>query len=200
MAEETNIEETVRDRQSEDSHLQETHEEVSVESESPIGAVAGQFGLDAPTFIAQLVNFLIVLVILWRFVYRPVVRLLDERSEKIEKSVKTAQDIEERMAKLAVEREDVLNDARKEAQAIAEKAHEESSARREEMIASAKREVERVIAKGKEQLADEKKTMLRELRKDIVDIAVKAVARVLDDQVDEKRSQSLAEEVVRKMS
>ncbi|MBT4857323.1 F0F1 ATP synthase subunit B [Candidatus Uhrbacteria bacterium] len=188
------------DETAEDSDASETHEEIAVDGDNPIAAVVGQFGLNVQTFAAQLINFLIVLVILWRFVYKPVVKLLDERQEKIEKSVKTAEEIEERMTKLSIEREEILNEARKEAQAIAEKAHEDSNGRRDEMVASAKREVERVISKGKDQLATEKASMLRELRKDVVDIAVKAVARVLDDQVDEKRSKSLAEEVVRKMS
>lgn len=181
-------------------HGEDTHAETSHDSENPVTAVAGQFGLDGQIFLAQAINFLIVLVILWKFVYKPVVRMLDERTEKIEKSVKQANEIEERVAKIESEKDDILNAARKEAQTIAEEAHAAANKRRDEMIDSAKREVERVIAQGKDQLAKEKTAMMRDLRKDIVDVTVKAVARILDDQVDEKKSQSIAEEVVRKMT
>ena len=170
------------------------------ETENPITAVAGQFGLNGQIFAAQLINFLLVLVILWRFVYRPIVNRLDERQEKIEKSVKQADSIEKRVAQIELEREDVLSVARREAQKISEQAHEHGQARHEEIVSAAKREVERVITKGKEQLTLEKDLMMKEVRKDIVDIAVKAAARILQEGLDEKKSQSLAEETVRKMT
>lgn len=170
------------------------------ESENPIGAIAGQFGLNGQIFLAQLVNFLLVLVILWRFAYRPIVKILDERQEKIEKSVKNAEQIESRVIQIEKERETILTEARKEAQATAQKAHEQGEMRREEIVAAAKREVERVIAKGKEQLITEKENMMKEVRKDIADIAVKAATRIIEDCVDEKKSQSLAEETIRKMT
>ena len=177
---------------------QGTHEEVG--SENPITAVAGQFGLNGTMFAAQLVNFLIVLIVLWIFVYKPVTRMLEERSEKIEKSMKQAESIEKRVADMEKERELVIIEARKQAQDIAEKAQVDATERGTEMIAAAKREVERVIAKGKAQLAEEKSEMLREMRKDVVDIAMKAAARIVQDSLDEKKSKSLAEEVVRKMT
>lgn len=179
---------------------EETHAETQVESENPITAIAGQFGLNGQIFVAQLINFAIVLVILWLFVYKPVIRMLDERKEKIEKSVRQADEIEKRMDELEKERDQILTAARKEAMTIAEKANEAGEARRDEILSAAKREVERVIVKGKAQLAQEKEMMMRELRKDIVDIALKATARILEDQVDERKSASLAEEVVRKMT
>ena len=180
----------------------EVHEEVGHEEveQGPIGAVAGQFGLNGTMFVAQLINFLIVMIILWAFVYKPIMRILEERQEKIEKSVKQADEIEQRVADIEKEREAVIIEARKESQAIAEKAGKDATVRGDEMIAAAKREVERVISKGKIQLSAEKTEMLREMRKDVVDIAMKAAARIVQDSVDEKKSKSLAEEVVRKMT
>lgn len=178
----------------------ETHTETQAESENPITAVAGQFGLNGQMFTAQLINFLLVLLVLWRFAYRPIVKMLDERQEKIEKSVRQADEIEKRVSDIENEREEILNIARKEAQEIAEKAHQHGEARREEIVSAAKREVERVISKGKEQLTAEKETMMRDLRKDIIDIAVKAATRIAGDQIDETKSKSLAEETIRKMT
>ncbi|MFH1631538.1 MAG: F0F1 ATP synthase subunit B [bacterium] len=175
----------------------ETHEEVEAEG---IAAVAGQFGLNGSIFVAQLVNFLIVLIVLWIFLYKPVVKFLDERQEKIEKSVKQAEEIEKRVIEIDKERESILAEARKEAQEVIEKAQADSKTRSDEMVASAKREVERVIARGKDQLVEEKDGMMRDLRKEVVDLAVKAAERVLSEQIDENKSQSLAEEVVRKMT
>lgn len=165
-----------------------------------IGAVAGTFGLRGDIFAAQLVNFLLVLLVLWRFAYKPIIRMLEERETKIAKSVADADAIAKRVADLERERENVLIAARKEAQTIMVEAAAQSDARKADMVEAAKREVERVIAKNKQQLIIDRETMLRDVRKDIVDIAMKAAARIIHTGVDEKKSQSLAEEVVRKMT
>lgn len=184
----------------EDLHQEELQTEVHAESENPIEAVAGQFGLNGQIFVAQLINFAIVLVVLWLFVYKPILKILDERKEKIEKSIKQASEIEERMDAIEKEKESIISEARTAAMEINEKAHQDGKVRSEEMVQAAKREVERVIVKGKQQLTAEKEGMLRDLRKDIVDISMKAVARITQSEIDEKKSQSLAEEVVRKMT
>ncbi|OGL96220.1 ATP synthase F0 subunit B [Candidatus Uhrbacteria bacterium RIFOXYA2_FULL_41_8] len=185
----------------EDTHAKENqelsaHEEVS---DNPAQIVAGQFGLNGQIFAAQIINFLIVLIILWKFVYNPIVKMLDQRSEKIEQSMKHADEIEKRVALIEKERDQVITQAQKQAQEIIEKAHAQGETRQDEIILAAKREVERVIAKGKDQLADEKTIMIKEMKKEIVDLAMKATTRILRDQVDEVKSKSLAEETIRKL-
>lgn len=177
-----------------------TEGNTAVEATSGPAAVPGMFGLRPDLLAAQLLNFLIVLGVLWHFAYKPVMKLLDEREAKIAKSVKDAEAVEARVREFEVEREALLAAARKDAQELVTKAMAQSDERKTEMLDAAKREVERVIAKGKQQLMIDKETMLREARKDIVDIAVKAAARILHDGVSEQKSQSLAEEVVRKMT
>lgn len=170
------------------------------ESEGGIAAVAGTFGLRGDIFVAQLVNFLIVLVVLWKFAYKPIMRMLEEREAKIAKSVIDADAIAARVADLERERDEVILTARKDAQAIMAEAVVQSEERKNEMVEAAKREVERVIAKSKQQMIVDREAMLRDVRKDIVDIAMKAAARIIHTGMDEKKSQSLAEEVVRKMT
>ena len=57
-----------------------------------------------------------------------------------------------------------------------------------------------MIAKGKQSLASEQEAMIRELRKEIIDLAMKAATRIVQKEIDEKKSKSIAEEVVRKLS
>jgi F-type H+-transporting ATPase subunit b len=174
--------------------------EVGHEEQGAIGAVAGQFGVDVPHLLGQASSFLIVFLILGAFVYKPVLKILREREEKIEKAVKQADEIEIRLSAVEAEREGIVKEAKKEAQIIAELAQQSAEGRREEIVSAAKKEVERVIAKGKLQLAEEKAEMLREMRRDIVDIAMKAAAHVAQDAIDERKSKSLSEEVVRKLT
>ena len=184
----------------EEHSTNDAHEVIVHEDQGTIGTVAGQFGVNVPGFLGQLVNFLIVLAVLWAFVYRPITKLLDERKETIANSVRQAEEIEARLKAVEEEREGILLAAKKEAQGIAQTAQEQAEAKQKKGVAQAKREVERVVIRGKMQLAEEKKHMIREMKKDIVDIAMKAASRVVQDGFDEKRSQSLTEEVVRKMT
>jgi F-type H+-transporting ATPase subunit b len=162
--------------------------------------VLGTFGLRGDLFAAQLINFLLVLIVLWRFVYKPIFAVLDAREKSIAKSVKDVEEISARVKASEAERTAMLNDARKEAQAIIESAMRETDARKNEMIESAKREVERVIVRGKEQLVAEREAAMLEMRKDIIDIAVRAAAKIATEGMTQKKSQSLAEEVVRKLT
>lgn len=165
-----------------------------------IAAVAGTFGLRGDIFVAQLVNFLIVMLVLWRFVYKPIIAMLDAREKRIEKSVREAEEITKRLKEADGERSEILHNARVEAQALIEKAIAETEDRKHDMIEAAKREVERVIVRGKDQLATERDQMMIEIRRDIIDIAVRAAAKIALEKMDEKKSQSLAEEVVRKLT
>jgi len=162
--------------------------------------VLGTFGLRGDLFVAQLVNFLLVLIVLWRFVYKPIFAILDAREKSIAKSVKDVEDISARVKASESERVAMMNDARKEAQAIIEAAMRETDMRKNEMIEAAKREVERVIARGKDQLAAEREAAMVDMRKDIIDIAVRAAAKIATEGMTQKKSQSLAEEVVRKLT
>lgn len=177
----------------------ETHAETTSD-EGGLAGVAGTFGLRGDLFAAQLINFLLVLLVLWRFAYRPIMRMLEERETKIAESVKNAEAIEKRLRDADAEHTKVVNAARVEAQAILEKAVSDTELRKNEMVEAAKREVERVIQKGKQQLDEERVAMLVTARKDLVDIAVKAAAKILTEGLTEKKSQSMAEEMVRKLT
>jgi F-type H+-transporting ATPase subunit b len=167
---------------------------------SGIPGIIQTFGLRTDLFLAQLLNFVLVLAVLWKFAYKPIMKMLAAREAKIEESVKNAETIEKRLIEVTSEKEAILLEAKKEAQTLITKAISDTEVRKNEMVEAAKKEVERVIEKGKEQLAAEQAAMLMEARKDLVEIAVKAAAKILAEGVDEKKSKSLAEEVVRKLT
>ncbi len=168
----------------------------AVESTGGIAAL----GLNAKIFVAQLINFTVVLLVLWKWAYKPIVKLLEERQTKIEKSVKGAEEIEERLKASAGDREKMLREAKAEAQKVLDEAMVTAEERKAEMVASAKREVERVILQGKNQLVAEREAMVREARKDLVEVALSATKRIIGEEINEKKATSLAEEVVRKMT
>ena len=160
----------------------------------------GVLGINGKISLAQLVNFGLILLVLWRFAFKPIVARLEARSERIEKGLIEAKKAEVRLKQIEVERVDVLALAKKDAQDIIAKAKQEAISVQQELIERAKREVERVVAQGRGHLKNEKDAMIHEARKELVLIAVAAAEKILREGVSEKKSKSLAEEVVRKMT
>ena len=137
---------------------------------------------------------------LWKFAYKPLVKILDDRSEKIEESLKHSDAIELRVKQLEVEQKQIIATAKGEAMQILEIAKQDAEARKQELLASAKKEVERVVTQGKEQLQAEKAQMLHEAKAELIHLAVAATKKILESEVDEKASQKIASDVIQKMS
>ncbi|MEK7614848.1 MAG: F0F1 ATP synthase subunit B [Patescibacteria group bacterium] len=160
----------------------------------------GMLGINAKIFIAQLINFVIVLLVLWKAAYKPLVKLLDERSARIEKSMNDSKEIEARLEATQIEQGKLITEAKSEAASLLEKTREEAEAQKIKLTTHAKEEVQKIIASGKDQLQAEKVAMLREAKTDIVEMAMAAAKKILAESVDEKSSQKIAQDVVERMS
>ncbi len=157
-------------------------------------------GINLNTFIAQLINFVVVLLVLWKFAYGPIVKMLDERSKKIEESIKLSEEVNVRVKKMEVEQKEVIASAKQEAMVILEAARNDAETRKQELLATAKKEVERVVTQGKEQLKAEKTQMIQEVKTELVGIVIAATKKILESEVDEKTSHKIASDVIEKMS
>jgi F-type H+-transporting ATPase subunit b len=173
-------------------------QEVQIATEAVSGI--GTLGINLKIFLAQLLNFAIVLVVMWKCAYKPIVKLLEERQEKIERGVKQAQDVEKRVIELETEHKAVIATAKSEAAKILDEARVSAEDRKKELLVKAKEEVKSVVAQGKVQLEAQKDQMIREAREEIAVIAIEAARKILEDGVDEKKAAKLAESVVDKMS
>ncbi|MEK7452295.1 MAG: F0F1 ATP synthase subunit B [Patescibacteria group bacterium] len=156
-------------------------------------------GINPQIFLAQLFNFVVVLLVLWKFAYKPLVKILDDRSKKIEDSLNMSKDVALRVSALEKDQKNLIANAKSDAAQILDMARTEAETRKQEMLASAKTEVERVVLQGKEQLRAEKINMIREAKAELIQIAVAATKKILEESIDEKKSSLLAEDVVKKM-
>ena len=160
----------------------------------------GMLGINLKIFLAQLLNFTVVLLVLWKWAYTPIVKLLDERSRKVSESLDQAKNVEERVVILEKEQKEVIKQAKLEAEAIIEEARGGAEQQKIAMLATAKQEVTQVVQQGKRQLQAEKNLMLQEARKDIIDLAIQASEKILSASVNEKKAQAIAEEVIESLT
>ncbi len=156
-------------------------------------------GLDWKLFLAQIVNFSVIAFVLWKWAWKPLVKLLDERSEKIAKSLEDAKRIEEELRKTHERREQILLEAKKEAQSILEIATKNVDALRAEMTAKARSETEKIVADAKLAIAHEKEKMLTEVKTYVADLVILASEKVLQEKIDSKKDKELVEAAIKQL-
>lgn len=156
-------------------------------------------GINGKLFVAQLVNFSVIAFVLWKWAWKPLAKLLDERSEKIAKSLEDAKRIEEELKKTHERREQILLEAKKEAKSIMETATKNVDALRAEMTAKARSETEKIVADAKLAIAHEKEQMLTEVKAHVADLVVLVSEKVLQEKIDSKKDKELVEAAVRQV-
>lgn len=157
------------------------------------------FHIDIKLLIAQVINFVIVLFILWKFVYRPLLTLMNDRTQRIEKGLTDAKEAQEKLEQTEFEREQKLIKAQKEAQRLISEAKEEAKKQREEMLKNAREDVGRVVMEGKKQLALEKREILKEIKAEVSELVFAVSKKVLGEEIDAKKNNELVKKSLSKL-
>ncbi|WOO42279.1 F0F1 ATP synthase subunit B [Rubellicoccus peritrichatus] len=161
--------------------------------------LAGQFGVDWTFFIAQSINFVIVAAILWYFAFKPVIKTLEERKQKINDGLQFAEEMKVRLSDTEKQAAEKLRDASEEAANIVKEARENASSFVEKQTQEAVQQAEHIVAKAKEAMEQERKQMLAEIREEVAQLVVQTSAKVLDRELsaDEKGrfSETAAKEI-----
>jgi len=155
------------------------------------------FHIDLKLFIAQLVNFAIVLAVLYFFAFKPLVKMMSERTEKIDKSLKEADEIEKRLALTERERTEVIAAAKKQAATLIEEADKRGEERRVELIAKAKEDIGQVINQERAKMGREKAETLKEIKKEIGDLVILTVEKLLNEKMTSDKDQELIKKLVK---
>lgn len=153
-------------------------------------------GINLPGLIAQIVNFLILLVLIYLFAYKRVIKMLDERSKRIKESMEQTESIKQEMARTEEKVEAQLDVARREGQALIAMAAQAGEQLREEARQEARRETEALIVRARQQIQLERDQALDELRRQFVDVAILAAEKVIKESLDKQKHQQLIEEVL----
>ncbi len=144
------------------------------------------FHIDWKIIIAQGINFIIVLFVLYFLIVKPLKKLMKERSEHIEGGLHDAKTNAELLANTKKEYDSIVASARSEAHTIFQEGKKEAETKKAEMIENAKKEVDNMILNGKKVLESEKAKILEEAKSEIVGLVVKATEKLLESKTDEK--------------
>jgi F-type H+-transporting ATPase subunit b len=162
--------------------------------------IVGMFGLDWKLFLAQLINFGIILFVLWKWVFGPVTKGLAQRTEKIESSLAEAQRIAEERETFDSWKQGEISTVRTEAAAILTQAKRDAENLRSEMVEQTKLEQEKVMAAAQAKLEAEKQSMLESAKGELADLVVKATETIIRRKLDPKKDAELINEALKQAS
>jgi F-type H+-transporting ATPase subunit b len=162
--------------------------------------IAGKFGWDFPHFIAQVISFSLVAVLLRMFAYKPILKVLADRRQRIADSLADAEKIKQELARTEAMQQEVLDKANAQATKLIEEAREAAGRVREEETQKAVAQAEQIIAKAREATSLERARMLVELKREVGMLVVRTTSAVTGKILTDEDQQRLAEETRRQLA
>jgi F-type H+-transporting ATPase subunit b len=151
-------------------------------------------GLNWPSFLWHLVNFGILFFVLWKFLFPPVLKMLDERQARIRESMERAETLREESTRAAEAVKAQLDEARREGQNIINNANQIAERIRSERQQQAQAEYETILKRAQDDAAREREQAFAELRQQVADLAVAAAERIIRKQLDPAAQRQLVNE------
>jgi len=166
----------------------------------PIERIVTTFGINWPHLLAQVVSFSIVCLILSRFAYRPILKMLEVRRQQIAQGLANAEQIKAELARTEAQRQEVMAQANLQANRFIEEARAAAAGLREQQIQKAIVAAEEIMIKAREAAVQEHDLMLAELKREVGRLVVQATATVTGKILTPEDQRRLAEETVKQVA
>jgi len=160
-------------------------------SAAEAAGVLGSLGINGKIFLAQLINISVVIFVMWKWVYRPLLRVMDERTKKIEQGLRDAEESTKLRQRAGEEKDQVIVDARLRAKSIIEEAQVKAQEEGALLLEKSRREVDRLLDQGREQLRKEKDEMIGQIKSEIGGLLALAVEKVAQEKLDDVKDEKL---------
>ena len=171
-----------------------------VQSSGRVEEIATMFGVDWPHLLAQVASFCIVCFILYRFAYRPVLKMLEVRREQIAQGLANAEQIKAELAKTESQRKEVMMQANAQATQFIEEARSAAARLQEEETQKAIAAAEQILTKAREAAARDYDRMLADLKKEVGRLVVQTTATVVGKILTTEDQRRLAEETTKQLT
>ena len=154
-------------------------------------------GINLPTLLAQIVNFVILLGLLYLVAYKPIIRMFDERSRKIKESMEQTEFIKEQAAHAEEEVKKQLEAAGKQGEELIARAARAGEEVRQGIHQQAEQEAESLLARARTEIQRERDEAIDELRKEFADLTILAAEKVIDRSLDKEAHRQLIDKVLK---
>ena len=151
------------------------------------------------TILAQMLNFFILVWILARFAFKPLVSMMLERKERIAKDLADAQAARNEAEQFKADYAAQIANARQEAQQIVEKAVQQAEATTREQLAAAREQIEREKERARQDIVNERDRAMNNLRNEVISLSVAMATKVVAKEMDSETNTKLIEDAIAKL-
>ena len=155
----------------------------------------GKIGFDWKMAIANLFNFIIVILLIKKLLFPGIQKYIEERNRKINEGLDNAKKMEEGLQKLDEEYKTKLSEARKEANEIIEKANVFAEEKKEQVIEKTKEEIKKLNDREKANIELQKNQTIKEVKKNISGLIIESLEKVLDKKMDKDELSKTIKEI-----
>ena len=153
--------------------------------------------LDGWTFLAQICNLMIQLVIFKKFLLKPIKQVIADRKAKADSEIADAQKLRTEAEAMKAEYEQNLQNARTEANQIVATAQKNATARSEEVVGEARAQAAALKQKAEADIAQERKKAVNEVKDEVGGIAMEIASKVVEREISEKDHKDLIDEFIK---
>jgi len=157
----------------------------------------GALGLNGQTFLIQLVTFIIALLVLRQWAFKPIIKVMNERRETIEKGVKLGQQMEKDKAELEDKVAKTLHETRQQADTIVAGAQDTARQTIREAEDKAREKAALILKEAEASIAQNTARARQALEKEMVGLVSEATEAIIDEKVDSKKDAALIERSLR---
>lgn len=154
----------------------------------------GLLNIDPGLIIWTIFIFLILLVLLRRFAWKPILAMIDERESAIQDSLERAEQAQAEAEERLQQYEQRLAEARREAREILNESRESGEKIRDEIVSEAQSQKQKMIEDAREQIEAEREKTVRELRDTVADVAISAASRILNRELSPEKHAEIIEQ------
>ncbi len=148
------------------------------------------------TLVAQLLNFAIAAFIITKFGYKPLRKMIDERQAIVRNQLDSAEKANQEAEAMRQEYQETLQNARKDAQAIIERAKLTAEAQTAEILEKTREESARIIRQAQEAMANEKERIMQDVRSEVTDLSVLVAGKIIGESMNDERQMKLVDEYI----
>ena len=154
------------------------------------------FGVEPILLLAQVVNFVILLYILKRFLYKPILKVLEERKKKIETSVKQSEEMQKRFDEITKKQTEILDKTKAESEQIIEGAKNEAKILADQIQLNATNAGNETIKRTQQTLEIEKQKMINEAKREIVDVVTSITEKIVQKNLTKQDKERLVRQAL----
>ena len=155
--------------------------------------------LDPGLYIWTIVVFLVLLALLGKFAWRPLLEALEKRQESIRRSLDDAAKAKQDLERLQVESQRILAEARAEAETIVARTREDANRLRDEMRQKAQQEAANIVKNAEKQIELETARAIQQIRHEAVDLSISIASKLLQRNVSKEDNERLIEDTFRQL-